>query len=72
MSKKLKTRNKILLIASVSLGCFIIYTVAFYSYKGWQWDSLFPYVLGVGGVAEVLTAIVAIADKVVNNKKKGE
>ncbi len=68
--KKLKTRNRILCAVAVFLSAFIVYTVAFYSIKGWQWDSLFPYVLGVGGIADVMTAGVAIADKLSGRKEQ--
>lgn len=72
-SKKLKTRNRILLMSAVFLTAFILYTLVFYSIKGWQWDAIFPFVLGVGGVVDIMTAAVAIADKVSGNKeKKGE
>ena len=73
VSKKLKTRNRILLWSAVFLTGFILYTLVFYSIRGWQWDAIFPYVLGVGGVVDIMTAAVAIADKVGGNKiKKGE
>lgn len=72
-SKKLKTRNRILLVSAIFLTAFILYTLVFYSIKGWQWDAIFPYVLGVGGVVDVMTAVVAVADKIGNKpKKKGE
>lgn len=69
-SKKLKTRNRILCAVAVFMSVFIVYTVVFYSVKGWQWDSLFPYVLGVGGIVDVMTAGVAIADKLTGRKEK--
>ena len=58
--KKKKVRNIILASVMIAMAIFISYTVIFYSIKGWQWDSLFPYVLGVGGVEGALTAVVAI------------
>ena len=58
--KKKKVRNIILASVMIAMAIFISYTVIFYSIKGWQWDSLFPYVLGVGGVEGVLTAVVPI------------
>ena len=58
--KKKKVRNVILVSVMIAMAIFISYTVIFYSIKGWQWDSLFPYVLGVGGVEGGLTAVVAI------------
>lgn len=67
---KLKTRNRILCAAAAFLSAFIVYTVAFYSIRGWQWDSMFPYVLGVGGIVDVMTAGVAIADKLSGRKEK--
>lgn len=68
--KKRRTRNRILGAAAVFLSAFIVYTVAFYSAKGWQWDALFPYVLGVGGIIDVMTAAVAIADKLSGRKEQ--
>ena len=64
--KRLKTRNMVLFCVGAFLAAFIIYTLAVYTIKGWQWDALFPYVLGVGGVVDVMTAIIAI------KKNKGE
>lgn len=61
--KKLKTRNKILIIVAIAISIFLIYTLIYYSIKGWQWDALFPYILGVGGVVDVMTAIIALKDK---------
>ncbi len=69
-TKKLKTRNRILCAAAAFMSVFIVYTVGFYSAKGWQWDSMFPYVLGVGGIVDVMTAGVAIADKLSGRKEK--
>lgn len=67
---KLKTRNRILLMSAIFITAFIVYTLAFYSIKGWQWDAIFPFVLGVGGVVDVMTAVVAIADKMSEKTKK--
>ena len=35
-SKKMRTRNKILAIAAVFIAAFIVYTLAVYTYNGWQ------------------------------------
>ena len=69
-ASKLRTRNIILIIVGIVIAAFVIYTVIFYSIKGWQWDSMFPYVLGVGGIVDVMTAGVAIADKLSGRKEK--
>ena len=69
-AKKMHTRNKIYVWMMIPMWIFIIYTVAFYSVKGWQWDQLFPYVLGAGGLTTVATATIAIANKVIGLKEK--
>ena len=69
-AKKMHTRNKIYVWMMIPMWIFIIYTVAFYSVKGWQWDPLFPYVLGAGGLTTVATATIAIANKVIGLKEK--
>lgn len=71
-SRKMKKRDKILLTVGVVLGVFIIYTLAVYTIRGWQWDSLFPYVLGVGGIVDVMTAVIAITDKKEGKKHEAE
>ena len=71
-TKKLKTRNQILRAFYIFIGIFIVYTIGFYSYKGWQWDNLFQYVLGVGGITSVATAVLGLADKIVGIKSKKE
>lgn len=70
--KKLKTRNRILRAFYIFIGISIIYTVGFYSYKGWQWDNLFQYVLGVGGITSIASAALGLADKLVGIKHKKE
>lgn len=72
MKKKLKTRNRILCITAAGLTAFLVYTLAVYTIRGWQWDGLFPYVLGVGGIVDVMTAGVAVADKISGRKEKNE
>lgn len=62
----MKNRNKILLATGSALLGFVVYTLAVYTIRGWQWDALFPYVLGVGGIVDVMTAVVAIT----KNKKE--
>mgnify|MGYP007078014422 CR=1 FL=1 len=37
-AKKMHTRNKIYVWMMIPMWIFVIYTVAFYSVKGWQWD----------------------------------
>lgn len=72
VKNRLKTRNRILAWSAVFIMLFVVYTVAFYSHKGWQWDAIFPYVLGVGGVIDVMTAAVAIADKIGTKGEKDD
>ena len=71
-STKMRTRTKILAIAAVFIAAFIVYTLAVYTYNGWQWDALFEYVLGAGGIVCGFTAVVAVADKIVGRKTKEE
>ena len=68
MKKKLKTRNRILLAVALALTAFLICTLAVYTYNGWQWDALFPYILGVGGVVDIATAGITVADKLTGRK----
>lgn len=70
MKKKLKTRNRILCIVAIGITVFLVYTLAVYTIRGWQWDAMFPYVLGVGGVVDVMTAAVAGVDKLSGKKEK--
>ena len=71
-ASKLRTRNKILLVVAIFLAAFVIYTIAFYSVKGWQWDGLFPYILGAGGLVEVFTGALALAELLTGKKRKEE
>lgn len=68
--KKLHTRNKILAIAAAFIAVFIVYTLIVYTINGWQWDALFEYVLGAGGIVCGFTAVIAIADKIVGRENK--
>ena len=69
-TKKMHTRNKIYVWMMIPMWVFVLYTVAFYSWKGWQWDQLFPYVLGAGGITSVMTACIAIANKIIGLKER--
>lgn len=60
---KLKTRNKILALVGGSIGAVLLYTLIFYSIKGWQWDSLFPYLFGGGGIEAAITGWITVTEK---------
>lgn len=61
-ASKLRTRNIILIIVGIFIAAFVIYTVIFYSIKGWQWDNIFPYLLGTGGIIEAFTGLLTLVD----------
>ena len=63
----LKTRNKILLCVGIAIAAVLLYTLVFYSIKGWQWDSLFPYLFGGGGIEAAITGWITVTEK-----KKGD
>ena len=67
--KTMKTRNKILIIVSIFLLVFIIAMTVIFCVKGSVPDTLIDKVLGVGGVVDVMTATITIADKVLKRKK---
>lgn len=67
--KRMKTRNKILIIVSIFLLVFIIAMTVIFCVKGSVPDTLIEKVLGVGGVVDVMTAAITIADKVLKRKK---
>ena len=67
--KTMKTRNKILIIVSVFLLVFIIAMTVIFCVKGSVPDTLIDKVLGVGGVVDIMTAAITIADKVLERKK---
>ena len=67
---KLRTRNIILIIVGIYIAAFVIYTVIFYSIKGWQWDNLFPYLLGTGGIIEAFTGLLTLVEIIVGRKRK--
>lgn len=71
-ASKLRTRNKILLVVGTFLATFVIYTVIFYSVKGWQWDNIFPYLLGTGGIIEAFTGLLTLAELLTGKKRKEE
>lgn len=58
----MKTRNKILLTVGIAIGAVLLYTLTFYSIKGWPWDSLFPYLFGGGGIEAAITGWITIAE----------
>ena len=60
---KLKTRNKILALVGGAIGAVLLYTLAFYSIKGWQWDGLFPYLFGGGGIEAAITGWITVTEK---------
>lgn len=67
--KTMKTRNKILIIVSIFLLVFIIAMTVIFCVKGSVPDTLIDKVLGVGGVVDIMTAAITIADKVLERKK---
>lgn len=68
-ASKLRTRNIILIIVGIFIAAFVIYTVIFYSIKGWQWDNLFPYLLGTGGIIEAFTGLLTLVEIIVGRRK---
>lgn len=68
-NKTMKTRNKILIIVSIFLLVFIIAMTVIFCVKGSVPDTLIDKVLGVGGVVDVMTAVIAVADMVLERKK---
>ena len=69
-TSKLRTRNIILIIVGIFIAAFVIYTVIFYSIKGWQWDNIFPYLLGTGGIIEAFTGLLTLVEIIVGRKRK--
>ena len=69
-ASKLRTRNIILIIVGIFIAAFVIYTVIFYSIKGWQWDNLFPYLLRTGGIIEAFTGLLTLVEIIVGRKRK--
>lgn len=69
-ASKLRTRNIILIIVGIFIAAFVIYTVVFYSIKGWQWDNLFPYLLSTGGIIEAFTGLLTLVEIIVGRKRK--
>ena len=71
-ASKLRTRNIILIIVGIFIAAFVIYTVIFYSIKGWQWDNLFPYLLGTGGIIEAFTGLLTLVEIIVGRRKENK
>lgn len=69
-ASKLRTRNIILIIVGIFIAAFVIYTVIFYSIKGWQWDNIFPYLLSTGGIIEAFTGLLTLVEIIVGRKRK--
>ena len=69
-ASKLRTRNIILIIVGIFIAAVVIYTVIFYSIKGWQWDNIFPYLLGTGGIIEAFTGLLTLVEIIVGRKRK--
>lgn len=69
-ASRLRTRNIILIVVGIFIAAFVIYTVIFYSIKGWQWDNLFPYLLGTGGIIEAFTGLLTLVEIIVGRKRK--
>jgi multisubunit Na+/H+ antiporter MnhB subunit len=69
-ASKLRTRNIILIIVGIFIAAFVIYTVIFYSIKGWQWDNIFPYLLGTGGIIEAFTGLLTLVEIIVGKRKE--
>lgn len=69
-ASKLRTRNIILIIVGIFIAAFVIYTVIFYSIKGRQWDNIFPYLLGTGGIIEAFTGLLTPVEIIVGRKRK--
>lgn len=60
---KLKTRNKILALVGGAVGVVLLYTLIFYSIKGWPWDSLFPYLFGGSSIEAFITGWITVNEK---------
>ena len=69
-ASKLRTRNIILIIVGIFIAAFVIYTVIFYSIKGWQWDNIFPYLLGTGGIIEAFTGLLTLVEIIIGKRKE--
>lgn len=64
----MRTRNKILCIVGSAVGLILLYTIVFYSIKGWQWDGLFPYLFG-GGLGEAFITGWITVSEIKHNKE---